>query len=88
MNHKIGHYNDDGTLTYPSKTLAGADFERGEFDPPPAHLHNLGGKFFAIGDVWPPKGFDVNAELDKLRAELTPPVVKTVTKADKQGETP
>lgn len=71
MNPKIGIMHDNGTYTWPTETLAGASFAHGDFDPPPAMLHTLDAEGrFAVGDVWPPRGFDVQGALDKLKAEL------------------
>lgn len=70
MNMKIGTYNPDGTITWPSETLAGAHYERGDFDPPPGIVHHLDATHFAVGDLWPPRGFKVQEALDKLMAEL------------------
>lgn len=71
MNPKIGTINRDGTTTYPAETLAGAPFERGEYDPHPPIVHYLGADgHFCIGDVWPPRGFNVEEALQKLKAEV------------------
>lgn len=71
MNPKIGTIHADGSLTFPSETLAGAPYERGDFDPMPPIVHTLDAVgHFAVGDVWPPLGFDAHAALDALKAEL------------------
>ncbi len=88
MNAKIGTIQPDGSVVWPSETLAGAPFERGDFDKPPAIQHTLDAVgHFCIGDVWPPRGFDVNAALDALKAELTPaPSSKKAEKADAEAK--
>lgn len=73
MNPKIGTFNGEGAITYPTETLAGAPYSRGQFDPAPAIMHGLPGGHFAVGDVFPPKGFDVEAALAALKKELTAP---------------
>lgn len=70
-NPKIGQYTPEGTI-YPSETLAGSPYSRGELDPPPPIVHGLLPGYFAVGDIFPPRDFDVEAEIGKLCAELTP----------------
>ena len=70
MNPKIGIRNANGTIkSYPSQSLSGRplSFTGGPKQTPPAIVHNLSATEFAIGDVTPPKGFDVQAAVDALR---------------------
>lgn len=71
MNPKIGKYTPQGTV-YPSETITGKPFARAEREAPPAIVHELAEGYFAVGDVFPPRGFDVEAALSALRAELVP----------------
>lgn len=81
MNPKIGQHTPEGTV-YPSETITGKPYARGEIDPPPLVVHQLDDTHFAIGDPFAPVGFDVDAALAALRAELAPavtPATKRVT---------
>lgn len=69
QNPKIGKYTRQGT-EYPTETLSGKPYSRAETDPPPAIVHHLTDSAFAVGDVFAAPGFDVDAALAKLRAEL------------------
>lgn len=80
MNPKIGTYTSQGT-EYPTETITGKPFVQGDYDPPPAIVHGLLEGHFAIGDVFPPPGFDVNAEIAKLNAEIAP---KRVVKVEEK----
>lgn len=71
-NPKIGRFTPEGTV-YPCETITGKPYSRSEYDPPPAIVHEFGGGFFAVGDVFPPRAFDVEAALASLRAEVAPP---------------
>jgi hypothetical protein len=71
QNPKVGKYTPEGTV-YPSQSLSGKPYARSEYDPPPAILHDLGGGAFAVGDVFPPPGFDAEAELNRLKALVAP----------------
>lgn len=71
-NPKIGRYTPEGTQ-YPSETITGKPYARSEYDPPPAIVHDFAEGYFAVGDVFPPRDFDVNAALAGLRAEIAPP---------------
>ena len=75
---RIGTINADGSLIYPAKTFIGRDFIHEETSATPPVLHMLPGKRFVVGEIFYPPTFDVNEELDKLKAELAPkkPVVK------------
>lgn len=78
--NKIGRISDDGIPEYPDVTLSGRPY-----DFPPAHVKMTGEREFVVLDVSPAKGFDVEAEIAKLKAppaeamiapELVPPEVK------------
>lgn len=77
-NPKIGTYTPEGTI-YPTETITGKPYARGEFDPPPAIVHGIGEYHFAIGDPFAPRDFDVEVELDLLRAALADVRVTVVT---------
>lgn len=72
MNPKIGTYSAEGVL-YPSETISGKSYTRGELDPPPAIVHEFAPGYFAVGDVFPPAGFDLEAALKTLASEVAPP---------------
>lgn len=86
INHpKIGRYTPEGTL-YPTETITGKPYARGEFDPPPAIVHMLQDGYFVIGEVFLPRGFDVEVELDLLRSVIAD-VRVTVATDNFTGET-
>lgn len=72
---KIGKYLPEGTV-YPTETITGKPYARGEFDPPPPIVHEFAVGYFAVGEVWIPRGFSVEAELEKLKAVVKPSAVK------------
>lgn len=77
MNPKIGRYTPEGAV-YPSEMITGKPYSRSETDPAPTIVHDFAEGYFAIGDLFPPREFDVNAALAALRAEITPaPVVSS-----------
>lgn len=84
MNPKIGTYAPEGAI-YPTETISGKPYSRSEYDPPPTIVHGLLDGHFAIGEIWLPRDFDVNAAVAALNAELRPasrkPVVTEDTKA-------
>lgn len=84
-NPKIGRYTSQGTV-YPSETLSGKPYSRAETDPPPAIVHGLTESVFAVGDVFPPPGFDTEAELVKLKALLAPAPSKRVSDTSEKAE--
>lgn len=71
MNPKIGSYTPEGTV-YPTETITGKPYARGETDPPPAIVHGVGEQHFAVGEVFLPPDFNVEAALDELKAALKP----------------
>jgi hypothetical protein len=68
-NPKIGKLEEN---QYPSQLITGKPYQRSETDPPPTIVHDLGEGYVAIGDMFPPAGFDIEAALDVLKAELAP----------------
>lgn len=65
---RIGTYADDGSIAErPAQTISGGVPQR----PYPA-VTRLGANHFAVHDRVAPKGFDVNAAIEELRATLTP----------------
>lgn len=85
QNPKIGRYTPQGTV-YPSETLSGKPYARSEHDPPPAIVHDLAGGAFVVGDVFPPPGFDAEAELNKLKTLLAPTPSRRVSEASEKAE--
>lgn len=85
-NPKLGTINNDGSTTWPTVTLAGAPFEHGQYDPPPAIVHTLPGGYLAVGDVWPPRDFDVEAALATLKAEVLALGVPSVSGGGKKAD--
>lgn len=67
MNPKIGTYAASGAV-YPTETITGKPYQ---YDTPPAIVHDLLNGHFAIGDVFPPRDFDVEAALMALNDELS-----------------
>ena len=65
---------------YPTQLITGKAYERGETDPPPLIVHDLGNGYVALGDMFPPRDFDVAAALDALKAEVTPKAVSVSKK--------
>ena len=57
---------------YPTQMITGKSYARGESDPPPLIVHDLLDGYVAIGDMFPPRDFDVEAALTELKAELAP----------------
>jgi hypothetical protein len=88
MNPKIGTYAPEGAI-YPSETISGKPYSRTEYDPPPTIVHGLLDGHFALGEIWLPRDFDVNAAVAALNAELqggsAPVIVEVVN--DATGET-
>lgn len=78
-NPKIGKLNAG---EYPSQTITGKPYSRDEKDPPPTIVYGLVDDWVAVGDIFAPAGFDVQAELDKLMVEVAPKVVP-MKKVDK-----
>lgn len=83
-NPKLGRYTPEGMI-YPTETITGKPYARGEYDPPPAIIHNIGEHWFAVGDVFPPRDFNVEVALDVLRAEIAA-VRVTVATDNSTGE--
>lgn len=78
-NPKLGRYTPEGTV-YPTETITGKPYARGEYDPPPAIVHNIGEHWFSVGDVFPPQDFDLDAALEALKAAVKPSPVKSQDK--------
>lgn len=72
LNERIGTTDADGTVRYPAKSLSG----RPDYERPPTQMHQLGGGKFVVLDIFPPPGFDANAELAALKAALKPAPAK------------
>lgn len=70
MNPKIGTYAPEGTI-FPTQTITGKPFQRSEYDAMPPVIHDLIGGHFAVGEVFLPRDFDVEAALQELNAELS-----------------
>ena len=70
-NPKIGKSTPEGVV-YPSETITGKPYARAELDPAPTIVHEFADGYFAVGDMFPPAGFDVDAALAALRAEVAP----------------
>lgn len=71
MNPKLGKSTPEGVV-YPSQMITGKPYARAELDPAPTIVHEFADGYFAVGDMFPPADFDVEAELAKLRAEVAP----------------
>lgn len=69
MNPKIGTYAPEGAV-FPTQTISGKPFQRSEYDAMPPVIHDLLDGHFAVGEVFPPRDFDVEAALQELNAEL------------------
>lgn len=64
---RIGTRRPDGTRVYPALTLTGKTYTM-----PPAAVTGLDAEHFVVLDVFAPRGFDLEAALDELRAALKP----------------
>lgn len=62
--NKIGKYGKDGHVEiYPDVSISGNP----NYEMPPTQVSNIGGGRFVVLDIFPPRGFDTAAEVEKLR---------------------
>lgn len=73
---RIGVRRPDGSREFPALTISGKTYTM-----PPAAVTGLDAEHFVVLDVFAPRGFDVEAALDELRAALKP------TPARRKGKT-
>lgn len=71
-NPKIGTIDDAGNPQFPSQSLSGQALDMDDRTTLTGHIHMLTSTTFCIGDVFPVKGFDVQAAIDALKAEVAP----------------
>lgn len=74
---RIGTRRPDGTRVYPALTLNGR-----RYTMPPAGEAGLDAEHFVVLDPFPPRGFDAAAEIEALRASLTPAPAKRKNKSE------
>jgi hypothetical protein len=66
MDKRIGTRSETGTQ-YPEMTLSGRAYSR-----PPHSTLNIGGGYFVVLDDFTPPGLDIGAEVETLKASITP----------------
>lgn len=68
--NKFGKFDKHGGIeSYPEVSISGQRYEM-----PPTQVCNIGGGRFVVLDIFPPRGFDTRAEVEKLRASVKPSV--------------
>lgn len=77
---RIGTRRPDGSRVYPALTINGRAYTM-----PPVGITGLDAEHFVVLDPFPPRGFDVVAEIEALRASLTP--ARPVKRKNKSEDT-
>lgn len=74
---RIGVRRPDGTREFPAVTISGQPYTI-----PAAAVTGLDNEHFVVLDVFPPRGFDVAAEIEALRASLKQAPAKRKSKSE------
>lgn len=62
--NKFGKFGKFGNIEiYPDVSISGNP----NYEMPPTQVCNIGGGRFVVLDIFPPRGFDTVAEVEKLR---------------------
>lgn len=87
-NPKIGTIDANGNPQFPTQTLSGQLIDSDDRATLTGHIHMLSSTTFCIGDVFVPKGFDVQAAIDALKAEIAAPASAEAVKSAKKPAPP